>query len=91
MPEPLPTDRVALIQQRLESLASSLRNANAPAAPAEPPDRPSKPIAMTLRLDTSQYARLNTYASQFTPRRSFQAIITEALDAFLSEQTQRRR
>ena len=85
MPEPFQTDRLALIQQRLESLASSLRNANAPASSAEPPDRPSKPVALTLRLDASQYARLNAYAGWFTPRRSFQSIITAAIDQYLGE------
>jgi hypothetical protein len=62
-----------------------LRNANAPASSAEPPDRPSKPIALTLRLDASQYARLNAYAACYRPRRSFQSILIEALDAYLGE------
>jgi hypothetical protein len=62
-----------------------LRNANAPASSAEPPGRAPKPIALTLRLDASQYARLNAYASRSTPRRSFQAIIVEAIDQYLGE------
>jgi hypothetical protein len=78
-------ERLALLQQRLESLVASLRNANAPASSAEPPIRPSKPIALTLRLDSARYARLNAHASRYTPRRSFQAIIVEALDAYLGE------
>jgi hypothetical protein len=77
--------RLASIQQRLQSLAISLRNANAPAAPAEPPNRAPKHIALTLRIAPERYTRLNAHASQFTPRKSFQAIITEAIDAYLEE------
>lgn len=57
------------IEQRLEAVLASLSDAGAPA------HRPSKPIALTLRLDSARY----------TPRRSFQAIIVEALDAYLDE------
>jgi hypothetical protein len=71
--------------QRLQSLVAALSAANAPATHAEPPIRPSKPIAMTLRLDPARYTQLNTYAARYTPRRSFQSIIVEALDAHLGE------
>lgn len=42
-----------------------------------------KPVALTLRLDTERYARLNAHAATHTPRQSFQTIIVEALDAYL--------
>jgi hypothetical protein len=77
--------RLVSLQQRLESLAISLRNANAPAAPAEPPNRAPKPIALTLRVDPERYTRLCTHATRFTPRKSFQSIITEAIDQYLGE------
>jgi hypothetical protein len=78
-------ERLASLQQRLQSLMAALSNANAPALPGEPPDRPPKPVALTLRLDASRYAKLNARAARYTPRRSFQSIIVEAIDAHLGE------
>ena len=78
-------ERLASLQQRLQSLVASLSDANAPATPAEPPDRPPKPVALTLRLDASRYATLNARAARYTPRRSFQSIIVAALDAYLGK------
>jgi hypothetical protein len=78
-------ERLVSLQQRLQSLVTALPDATAPAAPAEPPNRPSKPVALTLRLDAVRYARLNAHAARYTPRRSFQAIIVAALDAYLGE------
>jgi hypothetical protein len=76
MAEQSQAERTQSIEQRLEALQST---ANTPA------HRPSKPIALTLRLDSARYARLNAHAARYTPRRSFQAIIVEALDAYLDE------
>jgi hypothetical protein len=85
MPGQSEAERLASLQQRLQSLVAALSDANAPATPAEPPDRPPKPVALTLRLDPARYARLNAHAARYTPRRSFQAILVAALDAYLDE------
>jgi predicted transcriptional regulator len=45
-----------------------------------------KPVALTVRLDRKRYAKLSAYAAGFTPRRSFQAIMVSALEAYLAEQ-----
>jgi len=70
-------ERTRSIEQRLEAVLASLSDAGASA------HRSSKPIALTLRLDPTRYARLSAHAARYTPRRSFQAIIVEALDAYL--------
>jgi len=85
MPDQSKTEQLASLQHRLQSLVASLPKANAPAAPAKSPDRLSKPIALTLRLDPERYTRLCTHATRFAPRKSFQAIITAAIDAYLGE------
>ena len=85
MPDQSAAERLASLQQRLQSLVAGLPHATAPASLAEPPDRPSKPIALTLRLDPARDARLNAHAASYTPRSSFQAIIVTALDAYLGE------
>jgi hypothetical protein len=85
MPDQSAAARIASLQQRLESLVASLPNATASAPPAEPSSRPPKPVALTLRLDASRYAKLNARAARYTPRRSFQSIIVAALDAHLGE------
>jgi len=72
-------ERAELLEQQIKAMRASLSKAKAPAP------RPSKPIALTLRLDPARYARLSAHAAEFTPRRSFQAIIVEALDAYLDE------
>ena len=79
MSEPSKAERAELLEQRLQAMRALLANAKDPA------HRPSKPIAMTLRLDAARYARLSTHAARYTPRRSFQKLITEALDAYLGE------
>jgi hypothetical protein len=72
-------DHAAAIRKRIEAVIASQRHATAP------PHRPSKPVALTLRLDAARYARLSAHAARYTPRRSFQAIIVAALDAYLGE------
>ena len=79
MSEPSKAERAESIEQRLQEMRALLANANAPA------HRPSKPIALTLRLDPARYERLSAHAAEFTPRRSFQAILVEALDAYLGK------
>jgi hypothetical protein len=79
MAERSKAERTDSIEQRLEAIQASLSTVNTPA------HRPSKPIALTLRLDPARYARLNAHAARYTPRRSFQAILIEALDAYLDE------
>jgi hypothetical protein len=79
MAERSKAERTQSIEQRLEAILASLPDADAPA------HHPSKPIALTLRLDPARYARLNAHAARYTPRRSFQAILVEALDAYLGE------
>jgi hypothetical protein len=79
MAERSKAERAQSIEQRMEAILASLSNAGAPA------HRPPKPIALTLRLDPARYARLNAHAACYTPRRSFQAILVEALDAYLGE------
>ena len=85
MPDQSKTEQLASLQHRLQSLAISLRNANATAASAEPPDRAPKHIALTLRVDPERYTRLCTHATRFTPRKSFQKLILEAIDGYLDE------
>jgi hypothetical protein len=63
MPGQSEAERLVSLQQRLQSLVAALSAANAPATPAEPPDRPPKPVALTLRLDASRYAKLNARGS----------------------------
>lgn len=72
-------ERTQSIEQRIEAAIASQRHATAPT------HCPSKSVALTLRLDAARYARLNAYAARYTPRRSFQAIIVAALDAYLGE------
>ena len=76
--------RLASLQQRLESLVASLPNTTAPAALPAPRVRAPKPIALTLRLDPERYTRLCTHATRFAPRKSFQAIITAAIYMYLT-------
>lgn len=85
MPAPSQTDRAAAIAKRLESLMASLPDATAPASPDASPDRAPKPVALTLRLDPARYERLNAHAGQFVPRRSFQSILVELIDAYLGD------
>jgi hypothetical protein len=40
-------------------------------------------VAVTVRLDEARYHRLIEYGTRFTPRRTNQEIIVEALDAYL--------
>jgi hypothetical protein len=85
MPDQSTDQRAAAIAKRIESLVASLPDTTAPAAPAEPRTRASKPIALTLRLDPARYSRLSSYAARSTPRRSFQQILVELIDAYLGE------
>jgi hypothetical protein len=86
MPDQLKAQRLAARQKSMEAWVASLRQTHATPAPAEPSGRPPKSIALTLRLDPERYGRLSEHAARFTPRRSFQAIIVTALDAYLDEQ-----
>jgi hypothetical protein len=86
MPDQSKTEqRAKSIEQRLQALVDSLPVATPPASPPAPRARAPKPIALTLRLDPERYTRLCTHAARYTPRRSFQAILVEALDAYLDE------
>jgi hypothetical protein len=40
-------------------------------------------VAVTVRLDEERYRRLVGYGAQFTPRKTNQEILVEALDAYL--------
>jgi hypothetical protein len=40
-------------------------------------------VAVTVRLDEARYHRLIEYGARFTPRRTNQEILVEALDAYL--------
>jgi hypothetical protein len=42
-------------------------------------------IALTVRLDKARYQRLIAYGAQFTPRKTNQDILVEALDAYLDQ------
>jgi hypothetical protein len=84
MPDRSTEQRAASIQQRIEAVIASQRRATAP-APAEPRTHAPKPIALTLRLDPARYARLSAHAARYTPRRSFQSIIVELIDAYLGD------
>jgi hypothetical protein len=64
------------------------------AAPAQIPTTASPPastvphgtkdtVALTVRLDPARYRRLIAYGAQFTPRKTNQEILVEALDAYL--------
>jgi predicted transcriptional regulator len=66
----------------------SQSRANAPAGRVETIGDLLRPVALTVRLDPERYAKLSAYAAGFTPRRSFQAIMVAALDAYLAEQGQ---
>jgi hypothetical protein len=65
-------------------------------APAQIPTPPSPPaaslphgtkdtVALPVRLDPARYRRLIAYRAQFTPRKTNQEILVEALDAYLDQ------
>ena len=46
-------------------------------------------VAVTVRLDEEQYRRLVGYGARFTPRKTNQEILVEALDAYLEQVAER--
>ena len=84
MPDQSQEERVALMQKRLDSAVAACKAAP-PAERYQTLGDLMKPVAMTVRLDPERYERLSEYAGGFVPRKSFQAIIVAALDAYLDE------
>jgi len=71
-----------LIARKGEAAPAQLPTpANAPASTI--PHGTKDTIALTLRLDPARYRRLIAYGAQFTPRKTNQEILVEALDAYL--------
>jgi hypothetical protein len=42
-------------------------------------------VAVTVRWDEERYRKLVGYRAQFTPRKTHQEILVEALDAYLEQ------
>ena len=42
----------------------------------------TKPVSLTVKLDPGRYHRLLGYGARFTPRRTNQDIVVDALDEF---------
>jgi hypothetical protein len=42
-------------------------------------------VAVTVRLDEARYHKLVGYGARFTPRKTNQDILVEALDAYLEQ------
>ncbi len=82
--------------RKAASLDADLIARKGEATPARAPD-PETPsasttphgtkgtIALTVRLDPARCRRLAAYAAQFQPRKTYQEILVEALDAYLAQ------
>jgi hypothetical protein len=68
-----------LIVRKGEAAPAASRMQSAPAIP-----RGTKgTVAVTVRLDEERYHKLVGYGTRFTPRKTNQDILVEALDAYL--------
>jgi len=83
------TRRAASLDAGLIARKGEASPARAPTPDEAPPSRGTKQtIALTLRLDPERYQRLIAYGAQFTPRKTKQDILVEALDADLDQMTE---
>jgi hypothetical protein len=84
-----------MARERVASLDADLiarKGEAAPARIADAPDRQERSgvprgtkgtVAVTVRLDPERYQKLVGYGARFTPRKTNQDILVEALDAYL--------
>ena len=80
------TRKAASLDARLIARKGEVSPAKAPTPDEAPPSRGTKQtIALTLPLDPERYQRLIAYGAQFTPRKTNQDILVEALDAYLDQ------
>jgi hypothetical protein len=82
-----------MARSKTASLDADLIARKGEASPARPP-APSPPgmprgtkgtVAVTVRLDEERYHKLVGYGARFTPRKTNQEILVEALDAYLEQ------